>query len=431
MAAANQPALDHTRLAAARLLAAEAQPFLAVALYALTPIADSSQPTFAVDDRWRLRINPAKLSEWSVREVAGVLLHEVSHVVRDHAGRARTVGVWDKHEQYLWNLGADAEINDDLRAAKVELPEPAVYAKTFNLPAGKVAEFYYSRLTQRRTVPEVPGIECGAGCHGRGDDGATSETFAAWPAGLTDAEALLLRRRVAEAIVVSVGKQPGQMPGGWTRWAEALLRPRVDWKLLLSSAIRSAMAAVAGAADYSYRRPARRQSPGIVLPAMQRPLPKIAIIVDASGSVDDAQLQQAWTEVHGCLRALGARRDLLTVYAADVTTRRLAGPPKRQIWLIGGGGTDMAAAINTVLRQTARPDLVVVITDGLTPWPDHKPARPIIVALLPTAVKHPPIPPWARTIEIERNDGETRDRDPHDAGRTKTQRRSAKSTGDS
>lgn len=423
MVAVSQPGIDQTRLAAARLLAAEAQPFLAVALYALTPIADSTQPTFAVDDKWRLLINPAKLNEWSVREVAGVLLHEVSHVVRDHAGRARTVGVHEERARYLWNLAADAEINDDLRAAKVQLPHPAIFAKTLHLPAGKVAEFYYSRLSQRRKPPDLPAIECGSGCHGRSEDNAPTWTLDPVPPGLTDAEALLLRRRVAEAILISVGKQPGQMPGGWARWAEALLRGRVDWKLVLNSAIRSAVAAVAGASDYSYRRPARRQVPGVVLPAMHRPLPKIAIIVDTSGSVDEALLQQAWTEVHGCLRALGARRDLLTVFAADVTAHRLKGPPRRQISLIGGGGTNMTVAIETALRPPTRPDLVVVITDGLTPWPQRKPTRPIIVALLPTSLKRPATPAWARTVEIPREDGAASDRSSNDGGTVKTQPR--------
>jgi hypothetical protein len=53
--------LDHTKLAAARLRAAELQPFLAIPLYALTPIGDYGRPTFSVDDRWRLYVNPGRL----------------------------------------------------------------------------------------------------------------------------------------------------------------------------------------------------------------------------------------------------------------------------------------------------------------------------------------------------------------------------------
>jgi predicted metal-dependent peptidase len=142
---------------------------------------------------------------------------------------------------------------------------------------------------------------------------------------------------------------------------------------------------------------------------MQRPLPRVAVIVDTSGSVGEAALQRAWTEVHGCLRTLGVRRDLLTVFAADVDVHRLTGPPRRQMSLLGGGGTNMAVAIETALQSLARPDLVVVITDGFTPWPARKPSRPVIVALLASTLKAPATPSWARTVEIDEAEPEPRD----------------------
>jgi predicted metal-dependent peptidase len=396
--------LDLTRLAAARLLAAESHPFLAIALYALTPVADYTRPTFAVDENWRLFVNPQQLIDWSVQEVAGVLLHEVGHVVRDHAGRARTAIVTDESARLLWNLAADAEINDDLRNAKVVLPQPAVFPETLKSPPGRVAEFYYANLTERAQTPEFVVPDCGAGCHAHSED-LDAHVTASLQVGLSSSEALLLRRRVAEAILLAASRQPGQFPGGWVRWAAATLRPKLDWRKLLSAAIRSAIAAVSGASDYSYQRPPRRRVPRVVLPSMQRPVPRVAVIVDTSGSVGEADLQRAWSEVHGCLRTLGVRRDLLTVFAADVDAHRLTGPPRRQIALLGGGGTNMAKAIETALESPARPDLVVVITDGFTPWPVRKPSRPVIVALLPSAMSRPPTPSWARTVDIDDAEG--------------------------
>lgn len=391
--------LDHTRLAAARLRAAEAQPFLAMALYALTAVADASQPTFGVDERWRLYVNPRKLREWPVPEVAGVLLHEVSHVLRDHAGRARTVAVAGERAGHLWNLAADAEINDDLLAAGVTLPATPVTPRLLGMPAGKVAEFYYGRLGQE-PVPQLPVPDCGPGCHGQGgiDDSPLL------PAGMSAAEALLLRRRVAEEIARVAGQRPGDLPGGWLRWAEAVIRPQLDWRRLLAAKVRSSAAAVAGAADYSYARPPRRRVPQVVLPALRRPVPRVAVIVDTSGSVTDELLGLAWTEVHGCLRSLGIRRDLLTVYAADTTVHRLTGPPRQRVGLTGGGGTDMAGAIGAALAARPAPDLVVVITDGFTPWPLTRPRRDVIVALLPVPgpapAARPDPPPWAQVVEV-------------------------------
>ena len=402
MAGPGPEPLDQTRLAAARLLAAEAQPFLAVALYALTPLADDSTPTFAVDESWRLYVNPRRLAEWPVTQAAGVLLHEVSHLIRDHAGRARAVSVTGQQSRQLWNLAADAEINDDLLAAGIDLPPGAVTPQTLGMPAGKVAEFYHWRLAGTADVPPlVP--DCGPGCHGH-DERADSLSTLVLPAGLSPAEALLVRKRVAEQITRFAAQQPGMLAGGWLRWAEAVLRPRLDWRTLLAAKIRSCAASVSGAADYSYTRPARRRVPRVVLPAMRSPIPRVAVIVDTSGSVADHLLTLAWTEVHGCLRQLGIRRDMLTVYAADTRTRPLPGPPRRQVSLPGGGGTDMAAAIGAVLAAQPTPDMVVVITDGLTPWPPDKPRRDVIVALLPARFPPPPAPAWARVVEIDATD---------------------------
>lgn len=367
-----------------------------MALYALTAVADASQPTLAVDERWRLYVNPHKLRQWPVIQLAGVLLHEAGHLVRDHAGRARTVAVTGEPSRHLWNLAADAEINDDLIAAGVTLPPKPVTPWLLGAPPHKAAEFYYAALAQAPTVPD-DSADCGPGCHGQGE----STGSPLLPQGLSGAEALLLRRRVAEEIIKTAAQQPGTVAGGWLRWADAVMHPRLDWRKLLVARVRSSTAAVSGAADYSYARPPRRRVPRVVLPSLQRPVPRVAVIVDTSGSVTDDLLGLAWTEVHGCLRSLGIRRDMLTVYAADVAAHRLTGPPRRQVKLTGGGGTDMAEAITTVLAERPVADLVVVLTDGLTPWPATPPPRDVIVALLPTMLTRPAPPSWAHVVEID------------------------------
>jgi predicted metal-dependent peptidase len=391
--------LDTTRLAAARLLAAESQPFLAVALYAMTVVTDASRPTFAVDEKWRLYVNPRKVAEWPVTQTAGVLLHEVSHLVRDHAGRAGALNITGDEQGLLWNVAADAEINDDLLSAGIELPPDPVSPRSLGMADGKVAEFYYARLCDRAKVaPEMP--DCGAGCHGLGapDEGDQAGIL---PAGLSEVEVLLLRKRVAEAVTRFAVTQPGVLPGGWLRWAEVHTRPRLDWRKLLAAKVRSSTAAVSGAVDYSYARPSRRRMPRVVLPAMRRPIPRVAVIIDTSASVSEHALGLAWTEVHGCLRQLGVRRDMLAVYAADTAARELPGMPARRVALPGGGGTDMGHAIGTVLAARPAPDLVVVLTDGHTPWPQDRPHRDVIVALLPSPIPPPPVPAWANAVTVD------------------------------
>jgi hypothetical protein len=52
--------------------------------------------------------------------------------------------------------------------------------------------------------------------------------------GLSEVEALLLRRRVAEEVMKIASQQPGVVGGGWERWAAAILRPQIDWREVLS-----------------------------------------------------------------------------------------------------------------------------------------------------------------------------------------------------
>jgi predicted metal-dependent peptidase len=134
--------------------------------------------------------------------------------------------------------------------------------------------------------------------------------------GTGQAEAELIRRQVARQIVEH-NRTCGNVPGHLQRWAEKKLRPRVDWRRELAAAIRAAIADVAGMADYSYRRPSRRQGQvgngKVVLPSLRRPVPEVAVIVDTSGSMSNGLLAKALAEVAGVLRATGQGAAVLAV----------------------------------------------------------------------------------------------------------------------
>ena len=133
-------------------------------------------------------------------------------------------------------------------------------------------------------------------------------------------------------------------------------------------------------------------------------------MIDTSGSVSDAELGSALLEVASIGRAVGGRRDLVTVLPCDAAARivhplcRAEGIP-----LIGGGGTDMRTGFAAALRTTPRPDVVVILTDGQTPWPGAQPACRTVVGLFRRRRQSydedseyvPRRPPaWARVVTI-------------------------------
>ena len=323
-------------------------------------------------------------------------MHHVCHILRHHSERALAAAV-TKDDSRQWLSAADAEINDDLIPAGLELPGNPVLPRHFGADPGRLAEEYFALLKRREAGTDDEGpaawLDCGSGADGlpRASDR---------PGGLDPWLADLLRRQVAEE-VVRHAKQAGTVPAGLLRWARDVLAPQVDWRRLLAAELRRAVADVAGAADYSYRRPSRRAAAvsGVVLPALRRPVPELAVVCDTSGSMSEELLAMALAEVEGLLRALGMARQL-RVLACDAA----AGPAQRvssarQVTLTGGGGTNMGAGLAAAYALRPRPAVTVVLTDGYTPWPHAAPKGMRVVAGL-LGDDAPEAPGWARAVRV-------------------------------
>ena len=212
-----------------------------------------------------------------------------------------------------------------------------------------------------------------------------------------------VRRRVAIEFREHVTAR-GTEPGEALRWASAILDPVVPWQQVLSAAVRRAAGWANGHTDYTYSRPSRRQFAvrNVVLPATRRPLPQVAIVVDTSASVDDGMLGQALGEVDGAIAGLGVPGEQVTVLACDAAVSTVAQVRRASdARLGGGGGTDMRAGIEMASRAQPRLDVLIVITDGYTPWPQSPPAgMAVVVALLHRAdTTAPPAPRWATTVD--------------------------------
>ena len=219
--------------------------------------------------------------------------------------------------------------------------------------------------------------------------------------GLPRWQADLLRRQVAQDVIAH-GKQPGTVPAGLLRWAEEILAPKVNWRALLAAELRRAVAEVSGAVDYSYRRPSRRSAVAgqVVLPALRRPVPEVAVVCDTSGSMTEDLLAMVLAEVEGLLRALGLARQVRVLACDTAVAPAQRVNSARQVQLIGGGGTDMGAGIEAATGLRPRPAVTVVLTDGYTPWPSSPPkGMRVVVGLL--GVQAPDAPPWARSVRVE------------------------------
>ena len=297
------------------MAAVEAMPYYARALFALSPVAAPGLKTFAVDKFWRVYVDPAMLGTdegWSIPQAGAVLLHEVGHVLRDHGERGDMVD--SPVDRTMWNVAADAEINDDLIAAGLGLPDGVVTPTGIGCEDGHAAEVYYRHLVPPGAPSQRPrpwwrrrGCGCGSGA---GDAPVPGELPAAADLGsgkgLSTAAADLVKIAVARAVQHELqrgGAGRGTMPAGIARWAARQLAPAVvPWPKVLRAAVRRAVEDQAGpgASLLASSEPARTQG---------------AAAADAAGTQDrrrsdhrhvgvdgDDDLAAALSETRGVLR---------------------------------------------------------------------------------------------------------------------------------
>ncbi len=241
--------------------------------------------------------------------------------------------------------------------------------------------------TVPREDPLCGGDGCGSGSGGRphpveleGPDPGVD--------GIDDVDANAVQRDVAHRITQAGPDQP--VGRGLATWADELLRPKVDWRRLLRSAYRGA-GRPSEHTEPTWRRPSRRPAgPGMLLPGTQRrPAPRIAVVIDTSGSMNHDMLKAALAELNALIHHGGSRRT--AVIACD----ERAEPPQivRRIPDLefgGGGYTDMRAGIRAAAEVRPSPHVIVVLTDGYTRWPDcAPPATSMIVVVIDEDIRLP------------------------------------------
>jgi predicted metal-dependent peptidase len=245
---------------------------------------------------------------------------------------------------------------------------------------------------QKKSGGHDHGQPCGGGS---GVDGIPRDYELAPDAapGIDDQTAKAIQRDVARAVRDAVARGQGNVSGGMADWAAEVLRPpKVPWQSVFRHVLGRATAK-AGKQDYSYRRPHRRQSltPDVLRPGQIAYPVNVGLVVDVSRSMGD-QGPRVLAEVKALSNAASKGNVKAWAVNTDATVQKDLRRWKQ------GGGTDMRPGIAAALK--AKVDVIVVITDGGTPWPDAPLAKPLIVVLVGDHRQNT-APSWARVIEVE------------------------------
>lgn len=416
-------------IAAARTRVIRKMPYFSIALLALRPFALEGLGTFGVDDKSRMAFDPLKALVWGVLYCATIVLHEALHILLHHHGRQKG------REQYRWNLACDCECNRILLDAGFTFPPGTkpVTAEALGLPPKLSAEEYYDLITPEKAAGFGPGEDgagsgpsfpgCGSACgtgvgNPQGWETKVDEVSGGLE-GMSPAAQRSMRRATAEAIATyqkgSGGRGRGTVPAGLQVWASLQLqKPVVSWTKVLPSLVRSAIASRSGADDYTRARISRRSTALLgrmpILPALRSPKPEVTVVLDFSGSMLGAPVRRAVSEAIGVVKAIGLPVRMLAV-DTEVQADRIVGSVKDvELLNKGAGGTDMVAGIQAAdrPRRGVRPDVIVLVTDGGTPWPTRQqmPRAKLVVAVIGSKVG---IPEHIKRVVVIPREGDTQE----------------------
>ena len=221
--------------------------------------------------------------------------------------------------------------------------------------------------------------------------------------GLSELERRSIQMNVAESIIRVANQQKSQgseFSSGLLRWAESVLGPsRVPYHKIFASVVsKSIVYSLSGHRFSTYKRPSRRQVPDVVLPSKRDGKIKVSFVLDTSASVSDKELGMYLREIREVFKRYGPRCEV-RYYSADTHVHATGVLQKfdvNKIIMRGHGGTLLNDVIEDISNRKERCDLMIVLTDGYTPWPDQKPKTipHVVVGLTHPPSNEYPIPQW-------------------------------------
>lgn len=322
----------------------------------------------------------------ALHEQIGLAAHHILHVALRHSARladlqTRLGGGFD---EALYSLAADAVVNEALLCADHALPRPAVtltgllskaLGQTVS-PEVALAQWDVDRLYYALTGPQ----DKTGDAQGRARAYAQAQQFEPdLEASAKDQsdqheveQAARWRQHMSRAM--DVGRQAGRGIGRIGHQIADVPKPRTAWEIILRRILTRAVTIQPQPSPY---RPARRWIAGAAQAAQSgRPtpgfepgqrllseVPRIALALDASSSIDDARLALFWAEVSGIARRQRAALHLIVF--DDCIRSHVQIDPNQQRFdlpqLPRGGGTAFVPVIQAARDMAA--SALVIFTD--------------------------------------------------------------------
>ncbi len=369
-------ASDFPNISKARARLLMQHPFFATLLLNTPVRIEPGVCEYAATDMQSIFLNPDYAKVATVDDLMSDLSHEVAHNALLH--HARREG---RHAD-LWNIAADYAINLMLEEQGFRAPKGGwlVDQKYKGLSAEKI----YALLRDKAAKQPQPGDGDPSG--GQPGDGSPTSgidrdrmhgDLLPMAGGSDPAERAKTIRKAQQQVAQAAmaAKMAGKLRGQLASMIDEFLDPKVPWTEVLRDYLLRVVKD-----DESWTRRNRRFR-NVYLPARHsEKLGPIVIIGDSSGSIwcSPDELKQFASEIQAVADQVQPEHIRLIWADTEVAGEEVfeAGQPLR-FDVKGGGGTDRRVPLSYVEQYD--PEVVILLTDGYTPWPKGEPPYPLIV----------------------------------------------------
>lgn len=344
-----------------------------------TPLIETRDIPTAATDMANLYYNPDFVASLpNIETVMTLNAHEVAHIALLHGERLH-----ERHHK-IWNAACDYAINEMLVDADFEPIDGWLYDPRFK---GMSADAIYQILMREHEQRQKQKPQQGDGQPQRSpDDQSADNDSDGIPQDVLgediqpsksqtpdEAEAVRqsVKQRVAQA--AAAARLAGKMSAGIERFVNQILHPPLPWLDIL----RDYMCRISQD-DESWSRPNRRFQDVFMPSRHSLRMGPIIIIGDTSGSITNDELARIGTETAAIAEQL--QPESIRIVWADTQVSSEQVFEQGDIITLkptGYGGTDMRVPLEHVAQF--EPQIVVLITDGYTPWPSVEPDYPLLV----------------------------------------------------
>lgn len=312
----------------------------------------------------KLEYNSDYLNELEINELEFIFANGAMHSSLAHDKRRNNRSGW------LWQMATDMAINDMLVENGMTLPYGAQYRKRF---AGMYAEEIYAEL-KADILREEDNLEYEADDADDVEPNSEKKNQDETPQRTEEQlqEEILQEQLLAEEAISLLESEfkRGEAPKTIDRFFKLEYEGKIDWrdelKLALDRYFRD---------DYALLPPSKKLLyAGIYLPSTVSQTFRLVIVVDSSGSVDEALLNVFLSEVNFLMALISNYQIEILVCDDKVHSHKtFYSGDALDVELRGGGGTDYRPAFEYIEENFDDTKLVLYFTDLEGKYPRERP----------------------------------------------------------